>query len=176
MIATLLTLCCGVLSLNSWLFNYIFDARYYAGHLYAPILIGGNVFSTLSQYYGSIQISLKQPKENGKTTVIGAITNLIVHLALVKFVGLYAAAISTVISQIVVCAFRYRKLKDVISIKLSKSSIVYFFIYIGFTISAYYITNIYFNIFTVAFATFLVIYANRQFITKVAKKVMIKIH
>lgn len=176
LIATLLTLCCGVLSLNSWLFNYIFDARYFAGHLYAPILIGGNVFSTLSQYYGSIQISLKQPKENGKTTIIGAVANLIVHLALVKFIGLYAAAISTVVSQIVVCAFRYNKLKKIITVRMNKSSIVYFIIYLGFTASAYYITNTYFNIFSVAIATALVIYANRQFAVKMMNKVKKIIH
>lgn len=172
MIAVLIPLCCGILSLNSWLFNYVFDEKYYEGYLYAPILIGGTLFSTLSQFYGSIQISFKQPKANGVTTVIGAISNLIIHLLFVKYIGLYAAAISTIVSQIVVCILRNRSVAKKVKLRMTKVSYTYFLMYILFSLSAYYITNTVFNVATVIGATIIVCYANKDMIVKFKNKIM----
>lgn len=171
MCVVLMGLCCGVLSLNSWLFNYIFDLRYYDGHLYAPILIGGTVFATISQFYGSIQISFKQPKENGISTVIGAVSNLVIHFALIRFVGLFAAAISTIASQIIVCVIRHVRLKKLVSIKYTRNTLVMFAIYIYFSAMAYYITNTWINVANVVFATVLVLYTNKDFANKLLRKI-----
>ena len=170
MIVILLGLCCGVLSLNSWLFNYIFDERYYSGYVYAPILIAGTVFATLSQFYGSLQISFKQPKENGISTVIGAVSNLIIHLALVYFIGLYAAAISTVLSQIVVCWIRHIRLKKLVVLRVSSSTIAMYIVYLYFTVAAYFISNNLFNILNVLLATAVVMVVVRDFLVKIVKK------
>ena len=166
----LMSLCCGILSLNSWLFNFVFDNKYYDGYLYAPILIGGTVFATLSQFYGSIQISFKQPKENGITTVIGALSNLIIHLCLIHFCGLYAAAVSTILSQIIVCVLRNIRLRKIVLLKFKLSTVCCFCIYVYFTISAYYITNTIFNIVNVVIATILVMFVNKEFAKKLIKK------
>jgi O-antigen/teichoic acid export membrane protein len=166
----LMSLCCGILSLNSWLFNYIFDLKYYEGHLYAPILIGGTVFATLSQFYGSIQISLKRPKENGITTIIGALSNLIIHLALIKFVGLYAAAFSTILSQVVVCVLRNIRLKKIVNLRFDKRTVLFFAVYIYFTAMAYYITNPIVNISDAVLATILVIWVNKDYANRILKK------
>lgn len=174
MVATLLTLCCGILSLNSWMFNFIFDSKYYAGHLYAPVLIGGTVFATISQFYGSIQISLKQPKENGITTVIGAAANVVIHLALIRFIGLYAAAISTILSEIIVCILRRQRLAKSVTLTLSGQSICYFAVYLVFTGLAYYITNPIVNVVSVIAATIIVVYANKSFILKFVRKLKTK--
>lgn len=169
---TLLTLCCGVLSLNSWLFNYIFDIKYYEGHLYAPILIAGTVLATVSQFYGSIQISLKQPKENGITTVIGAVSNVIIHLVFVHFIGLFAAAISTLASELIVCILRDRKVKKIVKLNLNKSTYLYIGIYLIYTGLAYYISNPVVNVVSVIVASILVIYGNKDMVLKISKKIL----
>lgn len=172
MIVTLLTLCCGILSLNSWLFCYIFDSKYYSGHLYTPILIAGTVFATIAQFFGSIQISLKQPKENGITTVIGAGFNIVVHLALIKFVGLYAAAISTLVSEMVVCVLRNNRIKKSVVIVPTLRTRCFVVVYIVYTGLAYYITNPVVNVINTIVATLLVLVANRSFLYKMKRKIM----
>lgn len=172
MITILIPLCCGILSLNSWLFNFVFDLKYYEAHLYAPLLIGATLFSTLSQFYGSIQISFKQPKANGITTVIGAVANLIIHLTLIKFTGLYAATISTLLSQVLVCLLRSNSVKRRVKLKMTKMSYLFFIVYALFSVSAYYITNTLFNIATVITAAILVCYSNMDMIIKVKKKII----
>lgn len=167
----LLSLCCGVLSLNSWFFNYIFDKDYYFGYLYAPILVSSTVFLTISQFFGGIQISLKQPKENGITTVTGAILNLIIHLCLIKLIGLYAAAVSTLISQIVVCVMRKIKLSKHVKLKYDYKTKIFFAVYVYFLIMSYFITNNVINVGNVVLATSVVIGVNWEFI----KGILIKI-
>ena len=170
----LLSLCCGVLSLNSWLFNYIFDVKYYDGYLYAPILIGGTVFATMSQFYGSIQISFKQSKANGSTTVVGAICNLVIHLVLVKVMGLYAAAISTVLSQAIVCVLRNFRLRRTVRLRFELKTYILMGIYLYFTIAAYHIEIMTLNIVNVMLATLLVLVTNKEYVIKAGKKIIRK--
>lgn len=172
MMTVLLGICCGILSLNFLFFNYIFDSRYYEGFQYAPILIAGTVFATISQFYGSIQISFKQPKENGVSTVIGAVSNLVIHLSLIKVMGLYAAAISTLLSQLIVCVIRYIRLRKYISIKMDRKTVLFLAVYMYFTLMAYNIDSLAFNIINVVLASAVFIISNKAIIIKILKKTM----
>lgn len=170
MTTVLIGICCGVLSLNFLFFNYIFDSRYYEGFRYAPILIAGTVFATISQFYGSIQISFKQPKENGVSTVIGAVSNLVIHLSLIKVMGLYAAAISTLMSQFIVCIIRHIRLKKYVSIKMNVKTVLYFAVYVYFTFMAYIIDNVAINIINFVLASVVFLISNKAIIIKILKK------
>ena len=172
MTIVLLSLCCGILSLNSWFFNYIFDYKYVLGYLYTPILISGTVMLTISQFFGGIQISMKQPKENGITTITGAVSNLIIHLFLVNFIGLFAAAISTLVSQTIVCFMRKMRLNKIMKLNYTKSTRFYFGLYIYFLIASYFINNLYFNIVNVIFAFIVMAWANKKYVIKVVSKLI----
>ena len=63
---------------------------------------------------------LKETKENGLTTILGAIVNVIIDLVLIKYIGLYAAALSTIIANIVICVIRYIRLKPEVHFKMNK--------------------------------------------------------
>lgn len=170
MMIVLLSLCCGILSLNSWIFLYVFEPKYYDARLYTAILIGGTVFSTLSQFYGGIQISLKQPKENGRTTIVGAVVNLVVHISMVKFVGLFAAAISTIVSQMVVCMLRREKLKKDVPLYANNTAKLYILFFVVYSGLSFYINNMTVNVLSTLGATGIVLYANHELAMKVFHK------
>lgn len=170
MLRILLPLCAGIMSVNFILFDFIFDLKYSIARYYVPILIAATVFTSISQFYGGIQISLKQPQENGKSTVVGAIVNIIVNLFLIKLAGLYAAAISTLIAFIVVTYLRKNKLKSLIKIKLDKDISCYIIFYLYLFILNYLKTNIIINIINILFAGIIFIFANKELILKVVKK------
>lgn len=107
--------CCIVLSLNSLVFSHIFDRKYIEGIVYVPILIGGTVVAFLNQFYGSMQIANKCPEENGRTAIVGAASNFFIHILFVKKIGLFAAALSTLLSQIIVCIIRKKKQIELLS-------------------------------------------------------------
>lgn len=130
MICLLVTLCAGIVSLNYFLFHIIFDISYIEGQLYAPILVTSAIFLSLSQYFGGIEIALKRPKENSITTIIGAAVNFAINIAFIKVIGLYAAAISTLIANIVVMFIRKNKLSKLIKIKTNPKLLLLIIYYI----------------------------------------------
>jgi len=71
-----------------------------------PILYMGTFFFCLSSFWGGIYIAFKKTTSIGITTVAAAALNLIIDLTTIKFIGLYAASISTLVSYVALCAFR----------------------------------------------------------------------
>ncbi len=166
MIKVLISICCGILSLNSWLFNIIFDNKYYEAHLYVPLLICAVMFMSISQFYGSLQISFCEPKENGMTTVLGAIVNLAVDLCLIQFIGLYAAVISTLVSQLTVCIVRLIRLRKKVVLKTKFETKLLFIVFAAFFVSSFYIKSTIFNVISVVVAIAFFIACNWNFILK----------
>lgn len=166
----IVSLCIGILACNFLFFDYIFDSRYISARFYTPILIVSIIFSTLSLFYGGIQISLKRPKANGISTVIGAIVNLAVHILLIKNLGLYAAALSTLISNMVVFAIRKSFLKDTFKLKINKKSYFYILFLVYFSIVAMFKFSLFINLVNLTLATFLFIYINMDIVKKVLKR------
>lgn len=173
-LSTLLSLCAGILSCNFLFFNYIFDSKYYEARLYAPILAVAIVFMSLSQFFGGIQISLKQPKENGITTVIGAVVNLVVNIVLIKFVGLYAAALSTLISNIVVTETRRIRLKNRYIFKIKKYNWIYIIFFTYFFIMSYFIRDLRINVINLLLASCFCVFVNREIVIKFINKFVAK--
>jgi O-antigen/teichoic acid export membrane protein len=170
MISFLITICAVILSLNFFLFHVIFDAKYFEAYLYAPILITSIIFYSLSQFYGGIQISMKKPKENGITTVIGAVTNIMIHLILIRFIGLYAAAISTFVANFQVFILRHVRLKKTITISLSHPNCLRALIYVYFLVTSYFVNAWLWNFLNVALAVAFFTFTNRTTIFSILKK------
>ena len=162
----IITLCIGLVSCNFLFFDYIFDARYSDARLYSSILVASIIFSTISIFYGGIQISLKRPKANGISTLIGAIVNLVIHLLLVDFIGLYAAAFSTLISNAVVLYIRKYMLRKIYNIKLDLKCYCLVPVFIYFSIFSMIRTNLLINIVNVIFAAAVFLLVNRDIILK----------
>lgn len=170
-VAVIISLCGGLLALNFFLFHYVFDMRYFEAKMYAPILITAGVFNSLTQYFGGIQISLKKSKENGITTIIGAAINIIIDLALIQFIGLYAAAVSTLIANIAVTIIRNYQLKKEIDFKMEKNTMVYMGIYIYLFIMCYLSDYIVIACINVLVSIWLFYSINKGLIIKIFNKI-----
>lgn len=171
----LLPMCAGIIACNFILFGVIFDIKYDTARFYTPILVSSVVFGSLSQFFGGIQISLKRPKANGVTTMLGAVVNLIVHLSLIKFVGLYAAALSTIVSNIVIVFLRAYLLRKDVKFTLDSKMTIYILIYAYFIVMAYIRLPLILSVFNLALAAVYFILLNRDTINQVLKKLKIKV-
>ena len=99
MLRILCSICSGVLACNFIFFNCFFEDRYFEAHKYVGILITAAMLLSLSQFYGGVQIALKKPGQNGYTTTLGAIINVILNFILIEKFGLLAAALTTLIGN-----------------------------------------------------------------------------
>ncbi len=93
---------------------------YEEGYWYIPILVLSTYFSNLSSFYGGIFSAYKNTKIMGSTTIVAAIINIIVNICLIKFIGLYAAAFSSLIANLVVFIYRQKALRKYIKLRETK--------------------------------------------------------
>lgn len=171
--ATMISLCGGLLALNYFLFRYIFDIRYFDAKLYSPILITSVIVGSLTVYFGGIQISLKRTKENGLSTMLGALVNLVIDLALIKSIGLYAAALSTLISNIAIYAVRYIRLTKEVHFHLEKKTWLYIGYYVYLLFMSYWCSSMSLSLLNLILSCVMFCVINWDFVLKFLLKLHI---
>lgn len=170
MLIVLISISIVILSFNFLFFNILFTPEYFLGYYQVPILIISIVFSMLAQFVGSIYIANMNSKKSGYTTMISAIVNIIVHIILIKYINLYAASISTLVSYVFLFIIRYIDINRYLKIRFEKNSIYVFFILVYFVICVY-LNNIYINYINIIVSIITFIFINKKYLIKILKRV-----
>ena len=134
--------CCiiGLIAFIPLIFDVYVGKSYYGSYNLILIFCIAMFINSLCSMYGGIFTAHKKSTIIGKTTVIGAIVNIIVHISLVKLIGLYAAALSILISYIVILVIRMKLVRELSDVKLPIKFIIRFGI-ILLTVSITYILD-----------------------------------
>ncbi len=106
-------------------FRVFIQGDYVEGFIFVPLLMISMYFHSLAQFYSGIFGALKRTKIIAQTTMISAIVNVGVNLLLIQFIGLYAAAISSLLANVVLVILRGINLRDYIEIKIDIKQIVW---------------------------------------------------
>ena len=120
------------------------------------------LFQVIVGLYSVIYVALKKSKEIAKTSFWAAVINIGVDVALIKFIGLYAASISTLVAYATMTVYRYFHIKKYVDVPLHNK-----FVYLIVTIIvcfSYYINNFIINIFIALAITLFAIFTNKQFL------------
>lgn len=153
-------------------FKIMINERYSAALVFVPILILGTYYENMSGFYGGIFTAYKDTKIMGTTTIVAAIVNLLVHFSLVRFCGLYAAAISTLVSTFVVYAYRKLKSRKYVKIRRCiKFDLVSYIVLLGIIV-LFYLDNIYFMIASMVVAIIFAVVVNLDLIKSVLSSVI----
>jgi len=123
------------------IFNILIGKNYTNAYNYMPILIYANTWRVLVGVTNGIYIALKKTKEVAYTTVISAIINIIINILLIRKIGLYAAALSTLIAYLFMGLYRYFDCKKYIKIKLNYMYLLQFSIIFGVSTLIYLYNN-----------------------------------
>lgn len=144
------------------LFMILIRGDYQEAYNQMPILILGMFFFSISSYLGGIYIAQKKTKSVGITTLISAVINLVTNLLLVKFIGLYAASISTLISYVVLVIYRMININKYVKLQYnSKKIFLIILILILASIFSYW-NNIYVYIGEIVFAVMFTVLLNKE--------------
>lgn len=138
-IKMLLIVAIGILLILPWTYNLFVDKSFIESYYYVPVLLIAMLFSNLSEFYSGILIAYKNTKTIGNTTIVSAIINIIINLTLMVKFGIWAAAISTLLSTLTVCLLRSHKIKKYVDIKIKMRSYIPYIILLVVSIISYYI-------------------------------------
>lgn len=125
----LFSICIILIAFMPLLFPIFIDYKYLPGLIYVPILAISVYYTSISGFYGGIFTAFKDTKILGFTSFIAGITNLVVNIIFIKRIGVMAAAISTLISSLIIYEFRRIKLRKYIKIDNYKNDLYILFVF-----------------------------------------------
>ena len=117
------SICILVIGINQLFFDILFSVEYSDGRYIAPILALAVLLSVQAQFIGGIYVALKWSKKNGGTTLIAAVVNAALNLALIRHLGLYAAALATLAAYAVLLVIRLVDVRKAVRLRLSAGSL-----------------------------------------------------
>lgn len=164
-----------LITIIPFIFNIFINKSFNEAYMYIPILVIALYYGNMSGFYGSLFVAFKETKLIGKSTIIGAVINIIVNLALIKFVGIYAAVLSTLFSNFIVNYYRKFKSKDYLNLEKLDNYYLSIFMMILVTI-LYYFKNIYLNIISLLIAIVYSYITNKNLIKDIKNMLKEKLH
>ena len=124
------------------LFRFFIRGDYIDGFNYVPLLLLSMHFDCMAKFYSGIFTALKKTNVMATTTVIAATINILINVLLIKYIGLYAAAGSTLIAEFLLALLRRKKLKEYVQLHLSNNTIISMILVTIIVISLYSYNNI----------------------------------
>ena len=159
----------GILACLPFVFELLIKDSYREAYKYVPILLLANIFSVLIGLIGSIYVAKKMTKEVAKTTMIAAIINLTIDIALIKVIGIYAAAISTLVSYMLLAIYRYIDVQKYVKVKIPIKNIVVNSIIFILVVVLYLYNNIALNVINLLLCILYAIIVNKELLIEFKK-------
>ena len=154
----------GMIACMPFIFPLLINSKYNGAFNQIPILVLGAVFNVVVCLYSAVYIAKKMTKQVATVSIIGAIINITINVLFIKYLGLYAASISTAISYFVMMVYRHIDLKKYVNIKYESGLIVKTFLIFTFSIILYYQKNMILNIINLIVVVIYTFIMNKDFL------------
>lgn len=167
------SICLVMISLLPFVFPIMVNAKFFEAYNTIPIYLLAVLCNIVVGLLGIVYVASKNTIEIAKSTVYSGIINIIVHILLIRFLGLYAAAISTLISYFCIMIYRMKDTKKYISIQYDYK--IYLIVLLCFCVMLipYYISNIIIRIFGVIFSVSIALLFNKDILVSIFKELKI---
>ena len=166
--------CLGLIALMPFVFPLLINVKYRAAYNQIPILMLSVLFQVVCGLYSAVYLAKKKSTESAKTAVFAAIINVGVDLCLIKFIGLYAASVSTLVAYAAMAIYRYFDVKKYVNAAISKSFLIVTFTVSVLELVVYYTGN---TVFSVGMLAVIIIYSvvyNKELLKTIIGSVMLK--
>lgn len=164
----------GMIAFMPVVFKVFINDDYFEAIYYTPILLMATYFSNISGFYGGIFTAYKDTAIMGTTTIFAAIINLFLNIVLIHTWGLYAAAISTLISSIVICCYRKYKVRKYILLNNDNINLVISLIVTVIILALFYSMNSICQIIGGIASVIFAVYENFQILIIITNKLKYK--
>ncbi|WP_045798004.1 lipopolysaccharide biosynthesis protein [Streptococcus equinus] len=169
------SLCFGIIICMPVVFRIMVNSQYSDAYGIIPFYMMGSLFNALVSFYGVIYVAYKDTIQIMKTAIMAAIINVISHLLLIQFLGIYAAAISTMIGFGFMAIYRYFHSRRYIVVKLSYKFFVFSTIMMLFSFTGFYSNNLSIQVFSFIVVLLISIYINLEMINIIFLKLKEKV-
>lgn len=148
-----------IIVLSNKIASFLLKGDFYLSWELIPMLVVAFIFTTISTFVGSFFTAEKNTKPLFTSSLLAAIVNLIFNISLILLLGLYGAAIATMISSFTNYLYRVwllKKFNYVNNLYISIFLPVYLFL-VALALSYKYFNYLYIQIMLIVFILFLII-------------------
>ncbi|OBX07245.1 polysaccharide biosynthesis protein [Gallibacterium salpingitidis] len=110
------------ISVSEPLIHYLFAKQFYVAWQYMPLLVLATIFTSFCAFLGTAYQQKKNTLKILTTTLLGAVINIVISFFLMAKMGLFAAALGTLVSFIIVFLIRQQDVKSFYPIHLTIKS------------------------------------------------------
>ena len=157
------SLCILIVGFLPFVFSVLVSVNFFDSYNYIPILLLGMMFNIIVSFIGCIYVAKKLTKEISRTSLYSGILNILINLLLIKKIGIYAAAVSTLLSFFIMAIYRIIDVKKYVILKIDYR--MFFFLSIVFILEcvSYYCFPISLKIYTFIFTCIVILFYNRKY-------------
>lgn len=109
----------AVIAMTKPIAGFMYQKEFQQAWLFTPVLILASGCSAIANFYGSIFSAASTTKIIFSSTVIAALINIIINIALIPFWGGMGAAIATLVSYIVLLFIRFYFSKKILTMNIN---------------------------------------------------------
>lgn len=156
------SMCVCLTAVMPFIFPILVNNKYNEAYMTIPIYLVAVALNVMIGLLGVIYVAEEKTGKIAKSTVISGVINILIHIMFIKNIGLYAAAISTLISYCVILIYRIKDIEKYINIKYKIS--IYIVLICLFIVACveYYINNIFVSLVGIILIVMPCIYVNRD--------------
>ncbi len=166
-----LVVCLLIIVALPFLFNILISQSYSEAYIYIPILLVGMIFNIIVSFLGSIYVAKKLTKEVAKTSFGAGVLNILINVFLVKYIGIFAAAISTVLAFLIMSIFRIVDVQKYVKLKINYKELSIVLLLFLISLLLYYFNN---TLISAIYLVLVIVYVfidNKNYINMILKKV-----
>lgn len=149
------------------LFMILIQGDYGEAYGQMPVLLMAMFFSSISSFLGGIYVAHKRTKNVGGTTLIASAINLLVDLALVNYIGIYAASVSTLLSYMFLAFYRMKNVQKFQQIRYHYANMARYIAILIVMCILLWLDVWYLDVLNIVFAIVFAAFINRELIKNV---------
>lgn len=155
-------ICATMLAAMPIVYPIMVNPNYYLAYNQIPILTLSVLFQVVTGLYSVIYLSVNKTTESSKTAFLAAVINIVTDLLLIKFIGLYAASVSTLIAYFSMAVYRHFDVKKYCAIKVNIGHVIQIIFLFIMVVTAYYINNVVLTLIVLLIDILFCLYSNRK--------------
>ena len=161
-----MTIVCSILIMfTRILAKILYSNKFYIAWKYVPFLMIASVFGALAGYIGGIFGAVKDTKIFAKSSLIGAMINIVLNVILINYIGTIGAALATAVCYFVTWIIRVLTVRKYIKIQfcLQRDFLAYIILLIQSILFLCFKDSIYFYVIQICLLTIEGILFKKQF-------------
>ncbi len=161
--------CIGIIAVMPFIYPLLINAEYASGYYQVPILMAAALCQAFCGMYNAIYLAVKKSKESAKTAFGAAIINIIVNLLFIRYIGIFAASVSTLVAYAVMAVYRYFDSQKYIKMRIKPRLLTSIIVVLLVDSALILVNNLLINLANLAIVILFAIYINKDMILALLK-------